>query len=125
VQIATKKLGSLGYHVVGETSSIKALEKFRTHPEQFDLIITDQTLPEMTGKEMAMTMLKIRPDLPVVLCTGYSDTVTKEEAKEIGIREFVLKPISLREMPKIVRRVLDESQVGQVKNRTEAVPEHH
>ncbi|NOY58003.1 MAG: response regulator [Calditrichaeota bacterium] len=125
VQIATKKLGSLGYHVVGETSSIKALEKFRTHPEQFDLIITDQTLPEMTGKEMAKTMLKIRPDLPVVLCTGYSDTVTKDEAKEIGIREFVLKPISLREMPKIVRRVLDGSQVSQVKSRTEAVPDHH
>ena len=110
VRIAVQKLSSLGYHVVGETSSIDALEKFRAHPEQFDLIITDQTLPGLTGKEMAKTMLHIRPDVPVVLCTGYSDTVSKDEAKEIGIREFLLKPISIREMPKIVRRVLDAKE---------------
>ncbi|NOY59138.1 MAG: PAS domain S-box protein, partial [Calditrichaeota bacterium] len=110
VRIAEKKFTDLGYHIIGKTSSTEALELFKKDPDRFDLIITDQTLPEMTGKELSKQILQMRPDMPIILCTGYSNAITKTEAESMGIREFMLKPLSLRDMQKVVRCILDEKK---------------
>ena len=77
-------------------------------PDKFDLVITDMTMPNMTGDELAAKMMKIRADIPVILCTGYSERISKDKAHEIGIKEFVLKPIIMSDMALTVRKVLDE-----------------
>ncbi|MGD0233533.1 MAG: response regulator [Syntrophorhabdales bacterium] len=99
-------LTKLGYEVMATRSSMEALTIFMQDPKRFDLVITDQTMPEMTGVVLATKLLKVRPDLPIILCTGYSETVSKETAKEAGIREFVMKPASKNEMAEAVRRAL-------------------
>jgi two-component system cell cycle sensor histidine kinase/response regulator CckA len=88
-------LGNLGYQVVGETDSRQALKTFAAAPDQFDLVVTDQTMPHMTGMELAQHMLALRPDLPIILCTGFSQSVTEEKTQAIGIRELFLKPVSI------------------------------
>jgi two-component system cell cycle sensor histidine kinase/response regulator CckA len=100
-------LADLGYDVVARTSSVEALEAFRAQPDRFDLVITDQTMPNMTGADLAQELMQIRPDIPVILCTGYSYMISKEEAKAIGIREYVMKPIVSRDMAEVIRKVLD------------------
>jgi len=100
-------LESLGYTVVTRTSSIEALELFRAQPDKFDLVITDMTIPNMTGDELAKELMGIRPDLPIILCTGFSELINEHKAKAMGIRAFVMKPIVQREMAKAVRKALD------------------
>ena len=107
VTVVREMLTRLGYDVVGRTSSVEALELFRRQPDGFDLVITDQTMPHMTGADFAEALLRIRPDLPIILCTGFSEVITEEEAKAIGIREFVMKPMAAGEIAQIIRRVLD------------------
>lgn len=103
-------LERLGYNVTVRTSSIKAFETFNNHHEQFDLIITDQTMPGMTGADLARRMLQIRPDIPVILCTGFSSIISKEDAEMIGIKGFAYKPLSQRDIAGLIRKVLgDES----------------
>jgi PAS domain S-box-containing protein len=106
--VATLKqmLESLGYRVTAFTGSAAALETFRTQPEDFDLVITDQTMPHLTGEELAGKMLGLRPDLPIILCTGFSEAVFPEMAGDMGIREIIIKPISTRVMAETIRRVL-------------------
>lgn len=106
-KMGSASLGRLGYKVTAFTDSIKALEAFKANPDQFDLIITDQTMPKLTGAEMAKTMLKIRPDIPIILCTGYSTIISKEESQSMGIREFVLKPISRKSITTLIRNIFD------------------
>ncbi len=96
-----------GYHVTVKTDSLEALTLFQDNPTQFDLVITDQTMPNMTGAELAKQLLQIRPGLPIILCTGYSSKVDKVMAREIGIREFVEKPLYLRDIAEVIRKVLD------------------
>jgi PAS domain S-box-containing protein len=98
----------LGYSVTSRTSSIEALEAFRHKASTFDLVITDQTMPNMTGKELAGELMLIRPDIPIILCTGFSDQINEAEAKKMGISAFVLKPIVVREMAFTIRNVLDK-----------------
>ncbi len=109
VRLGMEALGQFGYDVVGVTSSVEALDRFRKTPEKFDIVITDQTMPNITGDELAREMIKIRPDIPVILCTGFSKTITSEKAKEIGIRDFILKPILANELAVTVRKTLDLS----------------
>jgi len=109
VESAEQMLEHLGYDVVLRTSSIKALELFRENPARFDLVITDQTMPNMTGAELAEKILAIRPDTPIILCTGFSEVITEVQAKAIGIREFIMKPIVMREIGEAIRRVLDQA----------------
>jgi CheY-like chemotaxis protein len=106
--VATLKqmLESLGYRVTAFTGSAAALETFRTQPEDFDLVITDRTMPHLTGEELAGKMLGLRPDLPIILCTGFSEAVFPEMAGDMGIREIIIKPISTRVMAETIRRVL-------------------
>jgi DNA-binding NtrC family response regulator len=99
-------LEKLGYNVVGKSDSLEALDVFRAKPDAFDLVITDQTMPKMTGDKLAESILRIRPDLPVILCTGFSEVIDADEAKVLGIREFVMKPFTVREMAEKVRKAL-------------------
>jgi PAS domain S-box-containing protein len=108
VELGLQILERLGYKVTTRTSSVEALELFMAQPDKFDLVITDMTMPNMTGDEFAAKMMKIRNDIPVILCTGYSERISKDKAHEIGIKEFVLKPIIMSDMAFTVRKVLDE-----------------
>jgi CheY-like chemotaxis protein len=101
-------LGRLGYTVATFTSSTAALETFKSQQDGFDLIITDMAMPVLTGKELTAELLKVRPDIPIILCTGYSSMISKENAEEIGIREFCMKPLDWKQLAKTVRKVLDE-----------------
>jgi len=100
-------LQRLGYKVTARTSSIEAFEAFRNNPGGFDLVITDMTMPNMTGKDLAMELMAIRPDIPVILCTGFSEQIGEKRAKEIGIRAFVMKPIVMSQIANTIREVLD------------------
>lgn len=108
VEIVKKMLQSLGYKVDARNNSLEALKAFRDSPESFDLIITDQTMPKITGVELAKEIMKIRDDMPIILCTGFSPEISQEMARSMGIREFVLKPILMGEMAQSIRRVLDK-----------------
>ena len=101
-------LAELGYEVTSRTSSREALALFRVDPSRFDLVITDQTMPEMTGIELAKEILAIRPDMPVIMCTGFSHLVDAESAKAAGIKAFAMKPLTKREIARTIRKVLDE-----------------
>ena len=103
-------LEGLGYTVSIRTSSIEALELFRTKPDAFDLVITDTTMPNMTGDSLANELMKIRPDIPVILCTGYSKKISEESAFEMGIKAFIYKPIVKADLSKITRKVLDDAK---------------
>ena len=108
-----KMLEFHGYHVTTKTSSVEALEVFRLSPESFDLVITDQTMPYMTGDQLVLELKKIRPDIPVVLCTGFSLVLDEAKAKALGIDAFLLKPVLRKEMSETIRRVLDTGKNGQ------------
>jgi PAS domain S-box-containing protein len=108
VDMAIFMLARLGYRVIGKTKSVEALVAFREAPERFDLVITDQTMPGMTGKELAQELMAVRPDIPIILCTGFSEIIDEEKAREIGIREFIMKPLVMTDLAKSIRRILDE-----------------
>ena len=108
VDIGRKMLRHLGHEVIVRTSSLEALEAFRNNPDRFDLVITDKTMPQMTGFDLARKLKQIRPDIPIILCTGFSDTTDSDEAKAMGISGLVMKPIVMREMAKMIKRVSDE-----------------
>ena len=99
----------LGYEVVTRTSSVEAVELFRRHPDRFDLIITDMTMPNMTGLDLAQELTRIDPDIPIILCTGFSQQISKDKAKMVSIRELVMKPVLLEDLAGAVRRALDNT----------------
>jgi len=107
VDLNQQRLERLGYKVIPRTDPSEALEFFRTHPDQIDLVITDMTMPHMTGDKLAREMLKIRPDTPIILCTGYSERMSEDRALEIGIRKYIEKPIEMKKLARTVREVLD------------------
>ncbi len=100
-------LSRLGYPVTPKTDSLEALESFRNRPDDFDLVITDTTMPRMTGITLFKKMIEIRPDIPVIICTGYSDLISEEKAKKLGIKAFIAKPVVMRELSVQIREVLD------------------
>ncbi len=100
-------LKTLGYEVVSCTSPQAAWEMFKKSPDRFDIVVTDLTMPEMTGDRLAKKMIGIRSDLPVVLCTGYSDRVSKDQAARMGICRYVMKPVSKKTLAETVRKALD------------------
>ena len=108
LHVAEEMLKQLGYDVVTQKSSVEALELFRAEPDRFDLVITDMTMPKMTGDQLALELMKIRPDIPIILCTGFSHKISEEQAKEIGIKAFVMKPLVRRGMADIIREVLGD-----------------
>jgi PAS domain S-box-containing protein len=109
VEFGQLMLERLGYQVTVHTSSLKALATFQSDPHGFDAVITDQTMPGMTGLDLARRMLQIRPELPIILCTGYSKLVDKAEAKAYGIKGFAMKPLTQKEIAVLLREVLTEA----------------
>jgi len=107
VTVGRKQLTRLGYTLTAMTSSLEALAAFEADPMAFDLVITDQTMPVLTGARLAEKLLEIRPGLPVILCTGFSDNLTPEALSKIGIRELVMKPFRWDEMTALIRKVLE------------------
>jgi len=99
----------MGYHVVSRTSSIEALKLFKAQSDQFDLVITDMTMPQMTGDKLAIEVITIRKDIPVILCTGFSYQIAENKSLNTGIRGLLMKPIVRSEMAQMVRKVLDEA----------------
>ena len=108
-KMGSRMLEGLGYQVTVCTNSEEALELFRAKPNNYDLVITDTTMPRLTGDKLAVELMKIRADIPVILCTGYNKKITDETAKNIGIKAFVYKPIVKSDLSAIVRSVLDEA----------------
>ncbi|GEM_PF-1841818 len=105
-ELMAGRLRAWGFEVEHFTDSPAALEAFRADPQRFDLVITDQTMPRLTGAEMAAQLLQIRPGMPVVLCTGFSGAVSSEQAHQLGICEFLMKPITTRTLAEAVSRAL-------------------
>ncbi len=103
-------LERFGYTVTAVTSSLEALAAFREEPGRYDLVVTDQTMPEMTGLEMAGEMLKIRPDIPIILCTGYSNLLSEEKVRSAGLRALALKPLTKMELVNLIRRILGQDR---------------
>lgn len=108
VYMMQEMLEYLGYRVIGMTDSAEALAFFRERPDGIDLVITDQTMPALTGGELAKELIALRPDLPIILCTGFSEVMTRERAEELGIREYLMKPVIVHDMARIIRKVLDQ-----------------
>jgi PAS domain S-box-containing protein len=107
-------LEHFGYDVVVRTDSIQALEAFRMAPHGFDLVITDQTMPYMTGDMLARELRDIRPDIPIILCTGFSYTIDAEQAQTQGIDAFLMKPLTARELGLAIQQVLTQQTARQV-----------
>jgi PAS domain S-box-containing protein len=107
-ELGGQVLKSLGYQVVSVTGSIEALEIFSDHPADFDLVITDQTMPQMTGLQLTVELKKIRPNIPVIICTGFSENINEETYKSHGVCDFFMKPVTKKEVAAVIRRVLDD-----------------
>jgi signal transduction histidine kinase len=105
-EMGKQMLERLGYHVTARTSSVDALESFRARPQGFDLVITDYTMPNMTGAELSKELLRVRPDIPIILCTGFSEAFSKRNAGAMGIREHIMKPVVMHDLAEMVRKVL-------------------
>ena len=102
------RLEGLGYHVDTTTNPVEALELFHANHNQFDLVITDMTMPQMTGDRLVKEILKIRPDMPTILCTGFSENMDEKKAKEIGACQYIEKPFNRSVLASMVRKALDE-----------------
>ncbi|MCD4726740.1 MAG: PocR ligand-binding domain-containing protein, partial [Pirellulales bacterium] len=107
ITMEKQMLERLGYQVVSRTSSLEALEAFRANPDKFDLILTDMTMPNMSGDKLSSEMIKIRPNIPILLCTGFSEKMPEEKAASLGIKGFLMKPIVMKDLSKMIRYVLD------------------
>ena len=112
-EMSKKLLESLGYRVEVRSNGIEALEFFKVNPESFDLIITDMTMPNMTGAQLAEQLMSVRSDIPIILCTGFSTMIDEKKSNAMGIRAFVLKPIIKSDIAKIIRMVLDDARGSQ------------
>ena len=108
VEIGKQLLTRLGYQAHVRTSSVEALELFQHDPQRFDLVISDMTMPNMTGDKLAREILKMRPDMPIILCTGYSERFTESQARDLGIKAFIMKPLVIGDLAATIRNVLDE-----------------
>ncbi|MDH3877577.1 MAG: ATP-binding protein [Desulfobacterales bacterium] len=109
VSMEQQMLENLGYEVTARTDSTEALKEFSLQPQNFDLVITDMTMPQMTGDELAQKLLDIKPDIPVILCTGFNEDITEEKALAMGIQKFVMKPVIKNDLATTIRTVLDHN----------------
>ncbi len=107
IKMMKEMIERLGYRINAYTSSRIAYDEFRMNPYEYDLVITDQTMPDMVGTELAKELMLIRPNIPVIICTGFSEILSEEKAKAIGIREYISKPVVKSEISKAIRNVLD------------------
>ncbi|MFP4387624.1 MAG: response regulator [Desulfococcaceae bacterium] len=108
-QLGKQMLEKLGYRVEVQTNPLEALEGFRTAPDRYDLVITDMAMPRMTGEVLARELMRIRPDLPIIICTGYSERMTASRAREMGVRSLLIKPLAVRDLAGAVEAALPAS----------------
>ncbi|MBL6971732.1 MAG: PAS domain S-box protein [Desulfobacterales bacterium] len=113
IRMVQKMLVRLGYKVTARFSSLDALEAFRAQPHNFDLAISDLTMPNMTGDHLARELMNIRPDIPVILCTGFSERMSRVKADALGIKSFLMKPVVMVDLAKTLREVLDSTSISQ------------
>jgi signal transduction histidine kinase/CheY-like chemotaxis protein len=102
-------LSHLGYSVTTRTSSVEAIELFKSRPKDFDLVISDMTMPNITGDQLAIELMQIRKDIPIILCTGFSRKISDEKASRLGVKAIIYKPIVMSDLAKTIRKVLDEA----------------
>jgi CheY-like chemotaxis protein len=107
VALGREMLERLGYLVVTRSNGRDALQEFRKKPNDFDLVLTDMTMPKMTGERLARELIRIRPEIPIILCTGFSEQIDEHKAKEIGIKLFLMKPLTLDGLADAVRAVMN------------------
>jgi len=101
-------LERLGYKVTTASNSLDALNRFEKSPDEFDLVITDMAMPGLTGEQLAEMILSIRPAIPVIICTGFSEKINKEKVVSTGVKGFLMKPVIKNKMAQLIREVLDE-----------------
>ena len=111
-----KMLESLGYSVEIRTDGLSALDEIRIAPAKYDLLVTDQAMPKMLGTELVKEARKIREDLKVIIITGYEDAIPKNSKNELGVSEIICKPLIISDFSKLIREVLDEKKVMEVKS---------
>ena len=111
MEMGRQLLEKLGYKVTAKNSSVEALSLFMADPGRFDLVVTDQTMPDMTGLELARKLIVLRPDIPIILASGFSYAVDASAAQTAGIRAFVMKPLTKGELARTLRKVLDGTPV--------------
>jgi CheY-like chemotaxis protein len=111
IDLAKDMLEQLGYQVTEFLDSVAALKLFTERPLDFDLVITDYGMPKMNGKQFAESVNKIRPDMPIVLLTGYGDLIAKENINQWGINELLIKPFKLQELSEVVRAGVNKNPV--------------
>jgi len=107
VDLGSEMLKNLGYHIESFTNPIQAQKIFNRQPDQYDLVITDMTMPQMTGAQLSKNLLKIRKEIPIILCTGFSERISDDRAKKIGIKALEMKPLQMHELAATIRRILD------------------
>ena len=108
IDLGKSMLQKLGYRVETRSSPVEALKTFEAEPHRFDLVISDMTMPGMTGDNLASQLMKFRSDIPVIICTGYSEKMDERRAKELGVKGLIMKPFTIRRLSRIVREVLDQ-----------------
>ena len=111
LEMGTTMLERLGYTVIAQKNSMEALAIFQDEPEQFDIIITDQTILGMTGLDLSRRILQLRPEIPVILCTGYSSIVSEKKAKAMGIKGLAMKPLTRKKIAGLIRTIMDEDRL--------------
>jgi CheY-like chemotaxis protein len=109
IDIVKRMLQSLSYKVTASSSPIEALDIFRSQADNYDLVITDLTMPQMTGDKLSHEIVTLNPDIPIILCTGFGASIPDEKARSAGIRAFLKKPIVMSEIAETIRKVLDEN----------------
>jgi len=109
VRLEKQMLERLGHQVTEHLNSENALSVFKSNPDNFDLVITDMTMPNMTGDNLAKKMFSIKPDIPIIICTGFSDKINEEQTQAIGVKGLLMKPVMKTEMAQMVRKVLDKA----------------
>ena len=112
LEIETKMLENMGYVITGTNNASEALEWFFRHPGQFDLVINDMAVPMMTGAELAVGLKKLRSDIPIVISTGLTETMSEEKAASLEIKAFLWKPVTMKDWAQSVHHLLDHSMKG-------------
>jgi CheY-like chemotaxis protein len=108
VEIGNSMLKKLGNDETSVARSLEALEIFQKSPQQFDLVVTDLQMPGLTGDRLAQKLIRLRPDLPIIMCTGFSERFDQNRARALGIRRFIMKPLAMDVFAVTIREVLDE-----------------
>jgi len=111
IEFEKQMLEKMGYSVTSFSSSPDALAEFKNNPESYDLVISDMTMPELTGDQLAKGLISLRPDIPIIIFTGYSERMNQKSARSLGIKGILMKPVARKKAAKMIRNVLDNAEI--------------